>query len=135
MCLQQIQKVNLFTSSLPQHLYRLNLISENHLLKEMIIFLLLWKPNWTLTFLFLSLWRMFKENHIGLTETEMEMGYLFIFKKTYQANLQQKLWKGQTQKQIYKIKKKEKSKSYKTHTNFCTELHKRRIKSIRKGFI
>ena len=32
-------------------------------------------------------------------------------------------------------KEKRKLKSYKTHTNFCTELYKRRIKSIRKSFI
>ena len=32
-------------------------------------------------------------------------------------------------------KEKRKLKSYKTHTNFCTELYKRRIKTIRKNFI
>ena len=132
--MQEIQKVNLFTSSLPQHLYRVNLISEKHLGKGMLIFLLLWKPNWTLTFLLLSLWWMFKVKHIGLTETEMEMGFFFILKKTYQAHLWTQLWKVQTRKHIYKRKKKEKWKSYKTHTNFCTELYKRKIKSIIKGF-
>ena len=133
--MQEIQNVKLFTSSLPQHLYRVNLISENHLLKGMLIFLLLWKPNWTLTFLFLSLWWMFKVKHIGLTETEMEIGYLFISKKTYQASLKKKLWKAKLASKYTKERKKEKLKSYKTHMNFCTELHERRIKSIRKGFI
>ena len=66
---------------LPQHLHRVNLINEIHLLNGMLVFLLLPKPNWALPFLILSLCWMVKVKHIPLTETETKVGVLIQLQK------------------------------------------------------
>ena len=126
--MQEIQKVNLLTSFLPQHLYRVNLISENHLLKGMLISYCYGNQIGHYLFYFLVYDGWLKWN----TSTWQRQ------KRRWSSCLSSKRHTRQTSRNSYEkleskyTKKKEKLKSYKTQTNFCTELYKKQNKKYYK---
>ena len=133
--MQGIRKANLFTSLLPQQLYRVNLICKNHLLKGMLIFLLLWKPNWTLPFLSLSLWWMVKVKHISLTETETKMGSCLFLRRHTRQICRNIYEKSEFENKYTKERKNKKQNLIKHKRISVMSYTKRRIKNMIKGFI
>ena len=62
-------------------------------------------------------------------------GVLAYFQEDIPGKPIETVMKSPNAKANIQKKEKRKLKSYKTHTNFCTDLYKRRIKTIRKNFI